>query len=191
MVSYCADESTNNSRSSKNAEEGEESLVNICYARKPTSNVILSTARVNANDKDGNPKECRVLLDPGPQSNLMTESFARKLKLPTKVEQRPISGINQARTSAGRVTDVRIESMHEEFSTNLECLILPSITEHLPPSPIDVKRISMPKNLRLADPVFDKPDSIDLLIGAELYWKILVGKPRIVSQDNQLYRIHA
>lgn len=177
VVSHCADGSTSNSRASTNIED-DDSLVSICYAQKPTSNVILSTARVNAYDKDGNPQVCRVLLDPGSQSNLITESFAKKLKLPTKAEQRPISGINQARTSARKVTEVRIESIHGGFSTDLECLILQSITEQLPQSQIDIKRILMPKNLCLADPVFDKPDSIDLLIGAGLYWKILVGKPK-------------
>ncbi|XP_011884088.1 PREDICTED: uncharacterized protein LOC105571229 [Vollenhovia emeryi] len=43
---------------------------------------------------------------------------------------------------------------------------------------VDVTKIRMPKNLRLADPVFDKPNTIDLLIGAGLYWKILVGTPK-------------
>ncbi|XP_024891601.1 uncharacterized protein LOC112467287 [Temnothorax curvispinosus] len=36
----------------------------------------------------------------------------------------------------------------------------------------------MPKSIRLADPVFDKPGQINLLVGAGLYWKILVGNPR-------------
>lgn len=36
----------------------------------------------------------------------------------------------------------------------------------------------MPKDMQLADPVFDKPDKIDLLIGAGLYSKIVVGTPK-------------
>lgn len=108
-------------------------------------------------------------MDPGSQSNLMTESFAKKLQLPTRAEQRPISGINQVKTSARRVTEVLIGSIHEGFSAELECLILPAITEPLPQSQIDVMQILMPKNLCLADPVFDKLDTIDLLIGAGLY----------------------
>ncbi|XP_025263729.1 LOW QUALITY PROTEIN: uncharacterized protein LOC105255169, partial [Camponotus floridanus] len=38
--------------------------------------------------------------------------------------------------------------------------------------------ITLPKNISLADPIFQEPGSIDLLIGAELYWKILLGASR-------------
>lgn len=98
--------------------------------------------------------------------------------MPTKAEQRTISGIGEAKTSATKVTKVKIEAIHEGFSTDLECLILLVIIEQLLQSQFDVKRILMPKNLRLADPTFDKPDTIDLLIGARYNWKILVSKPK-------------
>lgn len=62
--------------------------------------------------------------------------------------------------------------------TNLECLILSAITEQLPQSQIDVTRIVIPKNMHLADPMFDKHYTINILLGAGLYWKILVGTPK-------------
>ncbi|XP_071574579.1 uncharacterized protein [Temnothorax nylanderi] len=177
VVTYCADKSIEKSRSSKKIED-EEYITNIHCVHKQTSSIILSTARVHAYDIDGNPQICRVLLDPGSQLNLITESFARQLKLSHKTEHRPISGINLAKTNASKVVTVRIESLQEEFSTNLKCLILPNITEQLPQSRIDVTQIAMPKSIRLADPVFDKPGQINLLVGAGLYWKILIGDPR-------------
>lgn len=155
VVSYCMDGSALNLKSPMNIED-DEGLMNICYAQQPTSNVILSMTRVNAYDKDGNPQVCRVLLDSGSQSNLITKRFAKKLKLLAKAEQRSINGINQARTNARKITEVRIQSIHEDFAINLECLILPSITEQLPHSQINVKRILIPKNLHLVDPEFDK-----------------------------------
>ncbi|XP_071581723.1 uncharacterized protein [Temnothorax nylanderi] len=177
VVTYCTDESIEKSRSSKKIED-EEYITNIHCVHKPTSSIILSTARVQAYDIDGNPQICQVLLDPGSQSNLITESFARQLKLRHKTEHRPISGINLAKTNASKVVTVRIESLQEDFSTNLECLMLPNITEQLPQSQIDVTQIAMPKSIRLADPVFDKPGQINLLVGAGFYWKILVGNPK-------------
>ncbi|XP_011858905.1 PREDICTED: uncharacterized protein LOC105556422 [Vollenhovia emeryi] len=41
----------------------------------------------------------------------------------------------------------------------------------------------MPRDLCLADPSFDVPDAIDLLIGSGLYWKILCGAPRNSVRD--------
>lgn len=43
---------------------------------------------------------------------------------------------------------------------------MPKITGLLPACAIDRKLIKIPSNIMLADPVFDKPAEIDLLIGA-------------------------
>ncbi|TGZ49095.1 Uncharacterized protein DBV15_11835 [Temnothorax longispinosus] len=114
---------------------------------KSASRVILSTAKVYVQGNDGSRQSCRALLDPGSQSNLITEKLARKLKLQYRSEDRAISGISQTKTTIRK-------------------------------SKIDVKNIVLPKDIQLADPVFEEPGFIDLLIGAALYWKIVIGTPR-------------
>lgn len=56
----------------------------IASVRKLTTQVILSTAQVQIEDANQNMQRCRVLLDPGSQSNLITEELVRKLKLKCK-----------------------------------------------------------------------------------------------------------
>lgn len=102
----------------------------------------------------------------------------RRLKLSCRSEDRDICGVSQSRTKIRKVAQVRLASTHNDFATVLECLVLLSITEDLPQKRIEMKSITLPKDISLAGPVFQEPESIDLLIGAELYWKILLGASR-------------
>lgn len=45
----------------------------------------------------------------------------------------------------------------------------------LPHSYIDKKQLFIPKNIKLADSSFNYPNNIDLLIGSDLFFKILRG----------------
>lgn len=71
-----------------------------------------------------------------------------------------------------------IKSIYNEFSANIECLVLKSITEQLPQRKLDIRKLDIPRNVRLADPDFNEPENIDLLIGAGLYWKLMLGTPK-------------
>lgn len=70
-------------------------------------------------------------------------------------------------------TKICIESCHMQFKTDLECLVLPTITGQLPQIRLNKKNIVFPEDPRIADPYFDKPGPIDLLIGASLFWRLL------------------
>ena len=48
-----------------------------------------------------------------------------------------------------------------------------SITGTTPPSKLDITSSKIPKDIKLADEQFDQPESIDLLIGADLFYEIL------------------
>lgn len=84
-----------------------------------------------------------------------------------------------SRSDANKVNEENgLKNQGNEFTTTLECLVLPTITERLPQSKIDVSRIALPKDICLADPSFNEPAAIDLLIGSGLYWEILCRAPR-------------
>lgn len=92
-------------------------------------------------------QRCRVLLDPGSKSNLITEELVnlRKLKLKGKDKYELISGINKSRMNATRNVKVKIKSMHDNYETTIECLVLPSITEKMPQVNINASAIYLPK----------------------------------------------
>lgn len=73
---------------------------------------------------------------------------------------------------------VKIKSMNTNFKKSLECMVLPHVTEKLPQTKLDCLNRVLPATYKLADPNFTEPSTIDLLIGAATYWKILIGAPR-------------
>ncbi|KYQ47057.1 hypothetical protein ALC60_13932 [Trachymyrmex zeteki] len=133
---------------------------------------MLSTAQVYVYDINGQQRRCRVLLDPGSQSNLITAGLVQQLKLPTTKENVPISSINQVKTRVHLSTQIRLQSMYNDFSVMMSCLILPRITERLPQVRIQAK-LNISEDIQLADPTYGIPGEIELLIGAGLFWSLL------------------
>lgn len=127
-------------------------------------------------DAKGKKHICRALLDPGSQSHFITEELIRRLHLPCKRESTLINGIMRKETEVERSTRVLIEALHCDFKAELDCLVLPQITERLPQVHIDRNLLSVPRNCKLADPEFNKPGKIDLKLErvfSEICWSIL------------------
>lgn len=109
------------------------------------SQVILSTAQVCIQDVDGKRVICRALLDAGSQSNIMTAELLQKLRLSWLNEDIPISGIGQAKIETCKVARVNVKAIHSDFTWELKCLILPSITEPILQRKIEATEIIIPK----------------------------------------------
>lgn len=179
---------TSEDSSQKNAEMAEVTVVAHCSkvrktqalantdnrtTNETTRQVILSIAVVYVRDREGNKQTCRALLDPGSQSHFITEELLSRLRLPCRKERQALNGIMQLTTSTTLVTKVRIESRYSGFKADLDCLVLPTITERLPQVKLNKNLLKISEDQGLADPDFDKPDKIDLLIGAGFFWNLL------------------
>ncbi|XP_071578246.1 uncharacterized protein [Temnothorax nylanderi] len=125
----------------------------------------------------------RALLDNGSQSNFVTDEFVRKLNLKAVDDQIEIKGINQHISRAMKSIDLKITSRFGTFGMDLSCIVLPKITQKLPTMLVDTASLELPQNIRLADPQFNVPSNIDLLIGAESFWDLIsVGQIRLGKQ---------
>lgn len=80
-------------------------------------------------DRKGQQHICRVLLDPGSQSNLITRALVDKLRLISKSVNIPVTGINQNKTQVNQSVMLEIQSRHNKAKFKIECLVLPKITE--------------------------------------------------------------
>jgi hypothetical protein len=156
-------------------------------------NVILSTALVQVQDKAGNFTQLRALLDSGSQSNFITESALKMLNLPSYDTNITLSGVNNSHSKVNKSTTLIFKSNFNKFQASVKCLVLPKITQNIPASPLVYDTFKIPSNIKLADPTFNKPGPIDLLLGNELFWKVLcVGKvqlgpaKRLIAQNTQL-----
>ena len=140
---------------------------------EPQSEVLLSTALVQIVDARGYPVTCRVLLDNGSQSNLITEGLCKKLSLKQEQVDISIIGINQVVSSIKQKCLVNIQSLHNRFEKVISCLVVPQICDSVPGQKLNSSQLEIPSHLKLADPEFYKPGCIDLLLGAELFYNLL------------------
>ncbi|XP_055584842.1 uncharacterized protein LOC129737707 [Uranotaenia lowii] len=142
-------------------------------ATPTTTNLLLLTAVVHVLNNDNQPQTCRVLLDSGSQVNFITDQLANTLRLEKRKVEVPIGGINGIKTVARHLIKVHLQSRCSDFRTELECLVIPKVTGPIPSTNIDITDWHFPHGIQLADPNFFKPDKIDLLVGAALFFNIV------------------
>ncbi|KAH8334836.1 hypothetical protein KR067_001133, partial [Drosophila pandora] len=108
---------------------------------------------------------CRAVFDSGSQVNLISQELADKLGVqsaPSNLTIRGIGGIKQATSR----TVLNMFSLTTNFKTQLVAYVLPEIMTNQPSESI-MRPKNIPPELRLADPKFNQPQGIDLLLGAE------------------------
>lgn len=128
---------------------------------------------MNVVSNKGEKLEARVLLDNGSTSNFITEAFFSRLGLPRRSTSSTITGINNQISTSTQSCNLILESGNNLFKVNINCFILPEITKIMPTSLLNIKNISIPSDIQLADPTFYIPSAIDILVGAEIFWSIL------------------
>ncbi|XP_038107029.1 uncharacterized protein LOC119766512 [Culex quinquefasciatus] len=137
--------------------------------------VFLPTALVNIRDCRGRTQVARCLLDCASQRNFITEALCQKLQLPRVRLPDAISicGIGNSSASVKHKTTVTVHSRVSSFALNSSMLVLPTITVKLPQSTVDVGQWAIPQHVELADPNFAVPGSIDMILGASHFFRIL------------------
>lgn len=140
---------------------------------KVLQTVLLSTALVEVADNNNVFHTARALLDSGSQNCFITERMSNRLNVSNIQSTVRITGVGQTITQSSHSCDINIRSKLNDYHAKIRCIVLPSITSSLPTISIDSSFIRIPKNIKLADPNFDVPADIDLLIGADKFWDLL------------------
>ncbi|KAH8318621.1 hypothetical protein KR059_002949, partial [Drosophila kikkawai] len=159
----------------KKVADNQETITAASVNGRQESYVLLATARVIVVGNNGQMAEFRALLDSGSQINAISERAIQKLSLKTTNSMLKINGIGgKAHTSSSRV-NVEIKSKYGNFASRLEAMVMPHIVADQPTYPISTENWKIP-NITLADPNFGSPGKIDLLIGAEHYFEIMLSE---------------
>jgi len=135
---------------------------------------MLSTALILARDQRGSYQLIRALLDPGAQSNFITEHAAQLLGLPRINLNATILGMGQETSVARSSLNCIIKSCNSDSSAEVHCLIMKKLTNDLPMTKINLGSWKVSKNIELADPNFNVPSKIDMLLGAEWFFHLMV-----------------
>ncbi|XP_025192641.1 uncharacterized protein LOC112592702 [Melanaphis sacchari] len=139
-------------------------------------NIMLSTSIIKVQDQAGNWHNCRAISDSGSQLNFITHECAKKLKLQSYDNtQQPITGIGSISSSATQSFSASISSRFCEHHLTAVLHSLPTIVNVLPSHRIQQSNLILPRHIKdkLADPNFYEPNSIDILLGSEIFFDIL------------------
>ncbi|KAH1028371.1 hypothetical protein HUJ05_001729 [Dendroctonus ponderosae] len=140
---------------------------------------IPSDNRANTNEASTSTSQplvsltCRGLLDSGSESNFITECLCKKLNFNTNTANISVNGIGQTTSKVLRQANLRIQARQDSYSIQLNCLVLPKITRKILCMPVDISELRIASHLILADPSFNVPNSIDILIGCDIFWDLL------------------
>ncbi|KAF2890887.1 hypothetical protein ILUMI_15286, partial [Ignelater luminosus] len=153
------------------------------------THVLLSTAYVQILDKHHSPHTIRALLDSGSQSSYITQDLCQKLQLTTSKEIIAALGLNNTISNIDSKCEVSIQSLHNNFSASVPCFVVPQITGNLPNIVLNISELNIPKNIKLTDPSFFKPQKIDMLIGAQIFWNLIsIGQINLGSNKPTLQK---
>lgn len=178
--------SNTNTQTSSGSAETPQAVANISYAH--ITDVLLPTALVYVRDYHGNQLKVRILLDSGSQSNFIRKDLVQQLQLKGRKINFPISGINKSSSYVTEEVTLTLHSRVSDYKCRIVCLVLPNITDNLPQKTFSATKLNIPNNINLADPNFSQSDTINILVGAEMFWslicpdKLTLGKHQPILQ---------
>ncbi|GFS71774.1 uncharacterized protein NPIL_267621 [Nephila pilipes] len=134
--------------------------------------VLLSTAKVMIQNSLGIFTSARALLDVSSMSHFLSKRLADKLNLKKQKRSIVVSGLNQFSSVVNRIVKTKISNVSGSFEKEIELLVVPEITDHLPSRQFDINTLEL-GNFKLADVSFNKPGEVDILLGAQIFYELL------------------
>lgn len=170
-----------------------EPVVIANHAGKQEETVLLATALVQVRSSDGALHYLRALIDPGSQASFITEDAAQILSKPREKIRAEITGLGNGEPKVCKYK-IHIELLPRfpsHFKLHLDVLILSKLTQTLPSINFDKQNTDNLQNHMIADPTFNKPGPVDVILGAEVYGKIISegmfkSKNGLLGQNTEL-----
>ena len=156
--------------SEKESEVPDEKVVNptiATHTKEINSHVLLETVMIKILSANGEYEIGRALIDPGSTSSFISRAIADKLCLKKTKSNFEINGIGSVKTNSLFKVACSISSLRDKYSHQIECLILNKITDPLPHTSFDISNWHFLNSYNLADPSFNCPGKIDILLGAK------------------------
>ncbi|XP_028156415.1 uncharacterized protein LOC114349998 isoform X2 [Ostrinia furnacalis] len=154
----------------------QQTNITTCFSNNK-SQVLLATALVKAETNNGSFITLRSLLDQGSQASFVTESAVQLLGLKKVASRSVITGVGSdcnSSVNSKHVVNIKLQSIYDpNFTITVKAHVLTKLTTFLPERRVDLKLWSHMPEMKLADPKFNVPNKIDLLLGAEVYCQIL------------------
>ena len=143
------------------------------HVSRNSDEVILATAIVQVKSRSGELFYARALLDSGSQVNIITEDLAQKLNLKREAQNMNILCLGKPNSEIKHKVHASFKSRINEYNFIVDLLVMRTISNLQPDHTVSYKNWEIPSNIELADPYFYKPQRIDVLLGAEVFYELL------------------
>ncbi|XP_055614831.1 uncharacterized protein LOC129761148 [Toxorhynchites rutilus septentrionalis] len=147
-------------------------------------NVFMLTVVLKVIDCYGQEHLARALLDCASQPNIISENMAQILRLRRNKVNVMIHGVGENPQLAQNSVRTQIRSRKEEFSLDVDFLVLKNVIPKLPAYNVSVDDWNLPQDLFYADPYFNKSSSIDMIIGNEHFFSCFKTAAQIHLSEN-------
>nr|CAH7739404.1 unnamed protein product [Callosobruchus chinensis] len=170
---------TEGQQSISNSSEGAGNSVALS-AYSSRNYALLSTALVRVVGTNGKSFIVRAVLDSGSQSSYLIADLCDTLGIQKEKINLTVEGINNTVSQIKFKCSVELQSLSHDYKKVIDCLVVPEITGLIPSVPVDISKIKIPQNIALADPNFNVPSKISLLIGVNLFYELLcIGQTKL------------
>ena len=107
----------------------------------------------------------RALLDSASQPSLISDRMVQILQLKRKKVNVQLQGAGRLTVQATESVFAQIRSRRNDFTRDVDFLVLPQVTAKTPERTISVADWNIPNDVFLADPHFNESAGIDMIIG--------------------------
>ncbi|XP_036317334.1 uncharacterized protein LOC118732308, partial [Rhagoletis pomonella] len=160
-------------------------------SRENSPAVLLATAQIRIKSANGEHILLRALVDQGSQKTTISEEASQLLNLPPMKSKTEIYGLGGTKVGVSK-NKIKIQiqpRFSSDYLVTAEALILPALTS-VQPEKTFKQDIEEWKNYVLADPLYNKSDRIDVVIGSDIFGDILeegvIKKCGILGQSTKL-----
>ncbi|XP_055931929.1 uncharacterized protein LOC129962211 [Argiope bruennichi] len=155
------------------AANSQSKVVAMSFQKNRSKNVLLRISiSALVKNKYSEFVEVRCLLDVGSQSCLCKKACAERLHLRLERINTVVSCVNDAAMVVNNCVITTVANKDRSFEPELSMLVVSKITDVTPNKVINVSMevLGLPS---LADPSFNIPGKIELLLGAEVFYELL------------------
>ncbi|XP_050065185.1 uncharacterized protein LOC126554126 [Aphis gossypii] len=150
----------------------------VMLGSQPSLSVLLGTAIVMVRDVGGDLQPVRALLDSGSQTSIIKESCLDRLGLRRSRWTASLTGLSgQSVPKVLGKVKLEVRPCYEPVPViTVTAWVLPTITADLPSQQLNVGIRESCSHLKLADPSFDTPAPVELLLGADVFPQVWFGE---------------
>ncbi|XP_062532954.1 uncharacterized protein LOC134201723 [Bombyx mori] len=147
-----------------------------------TPATVISTGKVAANViNNGEEIRVKALLDSASQSSFITSSVARaigKQPIPNHID---VVGIANTGKTIRHALQLDIFSCAYPYKVRANLLLVDQITSKLPQHHINLAKLKLPSNIKLADDSFNITSDIGILLGADVFFQALLPQTECIQ----------